>query len=258
MKVFRFAAQLESDSPEVAALWDLGCQGMQQEGDLVAAWFEREVALPLEGVWSEPEDVDWVARFHETLDPVELSLLVIAPTHREVVLRAGQQVMWLDPGMAFGTGHHATTRMALEALERSSLQGKRILDVGAGTGILAVAADLLGAAATWGVDTDALTLPVARELAERNRVRTVFEHGSLRPEDPSHQCDVLVANLYAEAHVSLASAYASALAPNGRLVVTGILEEKVDAVRSALEEVGFTHFEQRTESPWCLVEARSS
>ncbi len=207
---------------------------MQQEGEEIVAWFDARRPLPLAGRWEDADGTDWVAAYFAGLEPVRVGSLVIAPTHADVVLEAGQKPLWLDPGMAFGTGHHETTRMALARLERADLTGARVLDVGAGSGILAIAADLLGAASSLGVDVDPATLPVAEENARLNRSRARFELGSVDPARPDLGCDVLVANLFAELHAELADAYAKVLRPGGVAFLTGILDDRIDRVEAAL------------------------
>jgi len=234
VKAFRFAGDLEADPPAAAELWALGCRGMQQEGEEIVAWFDARRPLPLAGRWEDADGTDWVAAYFAGLEPVRVGSLVIAPTHADVVLEAGQKPLWLDPGMAFGTGHHETTRMALARLERADLTGARVLDVGAGSGILAIAADLLGAASSLGVDVDPATLPVAEENARLNRSRARFELGSVDPARPDLGCDVLVANLFAELHAELAHAYAKVLRPGGVAFLTGILDDRIDRVEAAL------------------------
>ena len=254
MKAFVLPGVLEDDPPEVAALWAHGCRGLAQRGTEVVAWFDDVVAfddpaLEARGRWEAEGDVDWLAKYYADLAPVRLKGLVVAPTHAPVELHAGQRALWLDPGMAFGTGHHPTTRSVLEALEAHDLAGRRVLDVGAGTGILAVAADLLGAATAHGVDVDPATVPVARATAERNRSRATFEVGELDPARPAHRADVLCANLFAEAHVALAPAYARALPSGGTLLAAGVLTTKADAVATALEEA-FDVTARTVEGEW--------
>ena len=254
MKAFRFVADLERDPPEAAELWALGCRGLQQDGDEVLAWFDDERPLPLSGGWEDEDGIDWVAAYLRDLEPVHLRTLVIAPSHVEVTLRVGQRPLWLDPGMAFGTGHHETTRMALEALERLDPWERRVLDVGAGSGIVAIAADLLGARDALGVDVDEATLPVARDNARLNRSRARFRAGSVEAAGEAGAWDVLVANLYAELHARLAPAYRAALAPGGRALLTGILAEREGLVEEAL--AGSWEIVGRDEDgPWRLLEA---
>src|SRR5690606_15393732 len=121
---------------------------------------------------------DYVAEYQEGLEPVRVGRLVVAPSHRKVEAADADVIIWLDPGSAFGTGHHETTRLALDALGRLDLLGRSVLDVGSGTGLLTIAADVLGAASAYGVDVDAATIPVARENARRNLSRAKFAVGS--------------------------------------------------------------------------------
>lgn len=254
MKAFRFRGDLEADAPGAAGLWAAGCRGMRQEGDDILAWFDEERPLDIDGRWQDEDDTDWLAAYFAGLEPVRLGTLVIAPTHRRVMLEPGQRPLWLDPGMAFGTGHHETTRMALSRLERMGLAGRRVLDVGAGSGILAIAADLLGADAALGVDVDPATVPAARENARRNRSRARFVVGTLDPDDPAQRCDVLVANLFAEAHVRLADDVARVVAPGGTALLTGIVEERLQAVEAALPAT-LAVVGRDADGPWRLLEA---
>ena len=247
------AFRMESPSEaELDLLWQLGCQGVLEQGSHVTAYFPEILELPLKGNWEAADTTDYVARYFESLEPIYLSTLVIAPTHRKTTLKAGQKALWLDPGLAFGSGHHETTRMALEALEGLELLGKTVLDVGAGSGILAIAAALLGAQAR-GVDNDPLTLSVAEANARLNHVSPNFHLGTLTAE-VEENVDVLVANLFAELHIDLAAHYAAHLKPGGSLIVTGILKEKAEDVKRALE-TPFEHVNTATDGAWALLAA---
>lgn len=257
VKALRLEGPLEDDSPRLGRLFELGCVGMVEvageTGPEVLAYFERVVPVPLEGRWEAVEDVDYVAAYRRGLKPVRVGPVVVAPTHRRVVLRTGEQVVWLDPAGAFGTGHHETTRLALAALGRLDLMGRSVLDVGSGSGVLAIAADRLGAALALGVDIDVTTLGVARANARLNRSRARFLEGSLEHADLPERCDVIVANLHAELHVSLMAAYRQRLRPGGSLLLSGILARLTDAVVRALPS-DFT-WELAREGVWTLVHA---
>lgn len=180
---------------------------------------------------------------------------MIAPTHREVTLRPGQAVVWVDPGMAFGTGHHESTRLALRALGARDLVGARVLDVGSGSGILAIAASVLGATEVLGVDVDPDTLPEARANAARNRAPVRFERieaGELTPERVGRY-DVLAANLFAELHVPLLDTYASLLRPGGVALLSGIARDRCDFVLEALT-APLALAARIDEDGWCLLE----
>jgi ribosomal protein L11 methyltransferase len=250
-EAFRTRGTLESH--EATLLWDYGCQGVWQDGEDLVAYFETRVDLPLTGTWETTDDALYIKQYYDTLQPIYLNKLVVAPTHTEVTLKAPQKVIWLDPGMAFGTGHHETTRMALEELEKLELSNKTVLDVGTGSGILAMAADFLGAAA-HGIDIDAATIPVAEENKLLNKSRSTFAEGTLEAV-PDNSADVIVANLFAELHVILALHYARVLRQDGILIVTGILSEKSEKVTEALAHY-FDITEARVLNEWTLLTAK--
>ena len=241
---------------------------MEERSDSVVGYFDAPVGhderlppdLAAVATWEAVDDTDWVAAYLSEVGPVDVGRLVIAPTHATVTLRSPQRPIWIDPGLAFGSGHHETTRLALVALDDGDLSDARVLDVGSGSGILAIAADLLGAAAAHGIDTDAATLPVARENAARNGSRAAFAHREL-PADAgpwAGWADVVVANIYAEVHATLAAAYRSALRPGGRALLTGIVDGKQGTVAAALAAAGFDATTWRRDGVWWLVEAAGS
>jgi ribosomal protein L11 methyltransferase len=235
---------------ESTLLWDYGCQGVWQDGEDLVGYFEERLALPLEGTWETTDDQHYIKQYYETLQPIYLEKIVVAPTHTEVTLKAPQKVIWLDPGMAFGTGHHETTRMALRALEQLELTNKAVLDVGSGSGILAVAADFLGAS-SQGIDIDAATILVAKENARLNNSRATFAQGTLEGV-PDKSADVIVGNLFAELHVILAMHYSRVLRKNGTLIITGILLEKSEKVKEALRHF-FEITTEQTVNEWTLL-----
>ena len=255
MKAFRFATTSSEIDAAVAELWSLGCRGILELSDGSLAYFDHEMELPLEGRWEEVDSTDYVAAYQATLAPIDLGRLLVTPTHCRPTLSAGQRVLWLDPGMAFGSGHHETTRMALEALVALDPFGLEVLDVGSGSGILAIAADLLGAAVSLGIDDDPLTLPVANDNARLNGSQARFTLTGLDEAWPERSADVVVANLYAELHVTLLEHYRRVLRPGGALLITGILATKADEVVAAyphgLQPVGV-----RRAGEWTLLEAR--
>jgi ribosomal protein L11 methyltransferase len=257
-------AAADAEGATAAALWEAGCRAVHlDDADLVAV-FERPEALtgplPPGGAWEDVDEGDHVAAYFEGLEAVDTGAIVVAPTHRRVTLGAGQRVLWLDPGMAFGTGHHETTRLALAALgdPGRDLRGLRVLDVGAGSGVLAIAADLLGAAEALGLDNDPAAIPVARANALLNRSRARFELADFaRARIEPRSVDLLLANLFAEAHRDFLHAYAAALAPGGRALLTGIqhgLETLLDAPLTAPGRPLLRCLARRREGDWWLLE----
>lgn len=249
--VFRMKADLEH--PALDELWHLGAQGMRQEGDEVLIYFVAPLELELEGSWQEIDAEGYLEAYYASLQPVVLQHLVIAPTHTELSLRAPQKVLWLDPGMAFGTGHHETTRMVLAGLEQLDLTAKTVLDVGAGSGILAIAADLLGAAKALGVDNDPLTVPIAQANARLNRSRAMFEIGTL--DSVQLKPDVIVANLFAELHIRLAEGYSKHLKSGGVLLLSGIMREKEAGVIEAIAAY-FLELHIKHDGEWSFISAQ--
>jgi ribosomal protein L11 methyltransferase len=141
-------------------------------------------------------------------------------------------VVWLDPGLAFGTGTHATTALCLEWLDGARLAGCRVLDVGSGSGILAVAALRLGAASAVAIDVDPQALTATAENAARNGVGGRLD---VRPAEAGwgKDYDVVLANILAEPLVEFAPRFAAVTRPGGRLVLSGLLSAQAPAVASA-------------------------
>ena len=252
MKTFRIEG-LTGESPELAQLWEFGCLGVAEEPGAVVAYFEEQLELPLEGVWADVPERDYVAEYQAGLQPVRAGRLVVAPSHRTVEATDGDAIIWLDPGSAFGTGHHETTRMALTALGRLDLLGRTVLDVGSGTGLLTIAADVLGSAAAYGVDVDAATIPVARENARRNLSGARFAEGSVDLPTLPGRFDVVVANLYAELHAELMPLYVRRLLPGGKLLLTGILTRLAHVVQDAVPSE-LTLDDELRDGEWSLLE----
>jgi len=185
--------------------------------------------------------------------------IVIRPTWRRHRRRPGDVVVAMDPGMAFGTGLHPTTRLCLAALEPLAADGTlaraRVLDVGCGSGILAIAAVRLGAAGAIGVDTDPIAIESTTANARRNRLvrRVRARVGSLPTEDGPF--DVVLANLIAGVLVPLAPALHEELRPGGTLVASGIFVDRETEVRAAFRSAGMAVGERTAEGDWVALRA---
>ncbi len=239
---------------DVSLLWEAGCQGIEESQGKLIAYFAKPVNLSLKGSWQEVEETNWLEAYYKNLKPIFLKRLIITPTHCVVRSNKGEKILWLDPGMAFGTGHHETTKLALEALEVLDLQGKHVLDVGSGSGILAIAADLLGAKKSLGIDNDAQTIPIAEANAKQNNSKAEFQFNTLS-NIASKSADVIVANLFAELHIELVNEYRRVLKDKGVIIVTGILAEKAPLVCETLKE-HFENLEIRVAGEWELIVAK--
>jgi ribosomal protein L11 methyltransferase len=185
--------------------------------------------------------------------------IVIKPTWRRHRAAADDVVLALDPGMAFGTGLHPTTRLCLAALEtladRRTLEGARVLDVGCGSGILAIAAAKLGASSVLGVDTDPIAVEATLANAGRNGLadRIAARQGSLPSGDAGS--DVVLANLIASLLVTLAPLLRDELRIGGTLLASGIFLDREADVRAALEVAGLRVTARTAEGEWVALEA---
>jgi len=168
------------------------------------------------------QDNDWVRLTQSQFDPIRISQrLWIVPTWHTPVDSAAINIV-LDPGLAFGTGSHPTTRLCLRWLDQNIRGGESVLDYGCGSGILAIAAINLGAGSAYGVDVDAQAVQSSRDNALANRVKADFSlpDGTVRP------ADIVVANILTNPLKMLAPLLASATRPGGRIVLSGILSEQ--------------------------------
>jgi ribosomal protein L11 methyltransferase len=173
----------------------------------------------------EIAEQDWVQLTQSQFDPIRVSArLWIVPSWHQAP-DPDALVLVLDPGMAFGTGSHPTTRLCLEWLERSVSPGVSILDYGCGSGILAIAAAKLGAREVVGVDIDLQAIGAATSNAERNKVSARFADSTEKIEG---QFDIVVANILSNPLRALAPALCAHLRPGGRLVLSGILAEQAE------------------------------
>jgi ribosomal protein L11 methyltransferase len=185
--------------------------------------------------------------------------LVIRPTWRRHRRGPDDVVLALDPGMAFGTGLHPTTRLCLAALEgladRGNMEGARVLDVGCGSGILAIAALKLGAIEAYGVDTDEIAIESTLANARRNRLtrRIQARVGSLPSGHPPF--DVVLANLIAGVLVPLAPALRDELRPGGTVLASGIFIDREAEVAAAFEAAGLSIRERSAEGEWVALTA---
>jgi ribosomal protein L11 methyltransferase len=227
------------------ALGHLQAFGLRPIGDLA-------VRLVREADWAEA----WKSYF-----PVLRvgRRLVIRPTWRRHRRRPEDVVLSLDPGMAFGTGLHPTTRLCLAALETLAdeglVSGARVLDVGCGSGILAIAAGKLGARELLGVDPDPIAVEATAANARLNGLsrRIAVRRGSVPTGEPPYR--LVLANLIASLLIQLASSLAAEMAPGAHLLASGIFHDREAAVRAAFEAAGLTLARRWAEDDWVALEA---
>lgn len=199
------------------------------------------------------DDKDWLESWKAEFVPIRIGAFLVRPTWSEAV--AGDSVeLVLDPGMAFGTGLHPTTQQCLEALSTLPLEGKSALDVGTGSGILAIAAAKRGASPVVAVDTDSLAVGAARENAVRNGVAIPVGEGSAA--DVPGRFDVVIANIVSPVLQRIAPDLAARLSGGGTLLVAGISAPAERATREALESARLEVLDRTVRDDWVALALR--
>ncbi len=205
---------------------------------------------------------DWSTSWKANFKPLRVGQrLLIVPSWENVQPRPGDIVLHLDPGMAFGTGGHETTRLCLELLEQIMddmplLLTPAVLDLGTGSGILAMAAVQLGAGRVCAVDIDPQAVEVARENLAANGLSEQVECSTTPLESMTENFDVILANILAEELVRLAPFLAERLNPGGSLVLSGILAEKEGLVRSGFARLPLTYLTTLQAGEWVALHYR--
>jgi ribosomal protein L11 methyltransferase len=203
--------------------------------------------------WALPEQ-DWNAEWKASWEPLPVGHgLLVCPSWITPPDAPGRRILKLDPGMAFGTGTHFTTSSCLEfveiAMERAAVP-PQVLDVGTGSGILAIAALLMGAPSAFGIDVDADAVNEALENADRNAVGDRFRATAEPLSGEEGRFGLVLANIIAQAILRLADPLAASVAPGGFLVTSGVLRCHEDEVGGAMEQRGLVRADVRRDDTW--------
>ena len=205
---------------------------------------------------TEQDDEEWKNKYKEHFKSLKLTDDIAVIPSWEKRPEGEIKVIDLDPGMAFGTGAHETTSMCARLLEMYGCENKKILDVGTGSGILAIAAALMGCTDVLGVDIDDTAVEVAKENVGKNGLSGVI---TIRKGDLAkgidYTADTVVANIIAELVIDLAGSVKDHLVPGGKFISSGILKEKRELVENALKDLGFIIDDVMTEGDWCAIGA---
>ncbi len=213
----------------------------------------RIVGLELAPETGTIPDEDWKLSYRKHFKTEVISpRLVVRPPWEAVTPAPGQKVLTLDPGIAFGTGQHPTTRACLDAIDALAVEGtdRSFLDVGCGSGILSIAAALEGFRDVHGFDNDPDAVRNANENAEANGLGALFSDGDLSAPGVATPADVVAANVLAPVLVRFAREVGALVNPGGRLILSGILDEQYDEVRAAYAALGFTELSNRLVGEW--------
>lgn len=225
--------------------------------EAIAFLTERYQAQGIEHSFEEKkcEEDDWLNNWRKYFKPTEVGeKLLICPSWYENPDTKGRIVLDIDPGLAFGTGKHETTRLCLATLEQYVKDGSTVLDVGCGSGILGIASILLGAKGAFGVDIDPMAVRTAKENAKVNKVEDKFEVvcGDLT-EKVEGKYDIIVANIVADAIIFLSKGVVEFMNDDTVYIMSGIIDTRVNDVLDALKD-DFVIIDKIFDNGWyCLV-----
>ena len=217
----------------------------------------------LEAELASIREEDWANNWKQYFKPLKVGdTLVIKPSWEEYDDAGERIILEIDPASSFGTGQHHTTRLCLEILEGCVKEGDRILDLGCGSGILSIAAILLGAENAVAVDIDENAAATAKENAIKNHIpaenyKTYF--GNILSDEKlaaeiDGQYDIITANIVADVLIAMKDYFKRYLRDGGYLIVSGIIEERMEEVLSAIEECGFTRLGVNVKEGWAAAQ----
>ncbi len=211
----------------------------------------------LEITVSDLPEEDWQSGWKQYYKPIHVNHLVVVPMWEKYEPQEGETVMKIDPGMAFGTGAHETTRLCLKALTKADLAGKTLLDVGCGSGILSIGGVLLGAESAFGCDIDQLAVEVARRNAALNGLedKTGYAAGDLLSVVEG-QYPIVVANIVADVILTLLKDLHQVLLPGGLFIASGIIDDRKDELIAAIEKAGLIIENIEEERGWVAITSR--
>lgn len=269
---------VESTVPDEDADWADGAEKIP-DADSVAAYFPKdarfadsirkiraelnrlaaEQGIATRIAFQEMDEEDWAESWKEYFWPEKVGeKIVVKPTWRDYVPEAGEMVLEIDPGMAFGTGTHPTTSLCIQLMEKYLHPGDSVLDIGTGSGILLLAAAKLGAGELRGIDND----PVAVEIARKNLLlnQIASEQFSIMTghlaENVHQRFDLIVANILTDVIVRLADSLPPLLHENAMFVCSGIISENRERVTEKMKTLGFEIAEVREKEGWVGIAGR--
>jgi ribosomal protein L11 methyltransferase len=217
------------------------------------------LAYELTPVYATVDEENWAEAWKAHYHPTRIGQhIIVRPLWEEAEIGEGDIEIALDPGMAFGTGTHATTRLCLESLEGMMRPGLNVLDLGCGSGILAIAAAKLGAAKVLALDIDPISVRATEFNAwQNNTAEKISAHqGSLDTVlHSARRFDLLLANILAKTIIAMCdNGLGQVVRPSGQAIFSGVILEQVDDVKAALVRTGLTPTHVRVEGDWVAIE----
>lgn len=218
----------------------------------------REMGIDLgEGKVQEQEiyEQDWANNWKKYYKPTKISeKVVVKPTWEEYEKKDGELIIELDPGMAFGTGTHETTRMCIKALEENLTAESTVFDIGTGSGILAIGAKILGAKDVIAVDLDPVAVDAAKSNVAINNIEGIEVLEGNLMDVVEGKADIVVANIIADIIKFVCVDVKNFLKPNGKFICSGIILDRRQDVEEKLIEVGYNILEVKNEGEWvCII-----
>lgn len=217
----------------------------------------------LEAELASIREEDWANNWKQYFKPFTIGeKLAVKPSWEDYIGDDGRKILEIDPASSFGTGQHHTTRLCLELLEKSVREGDKILDMGCGSGILSIAAMLLGAESAAAVDIEENAAATAQENARKNNIadevyKTYF--GNILADEAladkiDDKYDIITANIVADVLIAMKDYFVRYLRKGGTLIISGIIEERMDEVLSAVEGVGFIRQAVSVKEGWAAAQ----
>ncbi|MBI1807941.1 MAG: 50S ribosomal protein L11 methyltransferase [Ignavibacteria bacterium] len=261
----------------IPTMIELGCEGFQETDSSLLCYVDKsrwkddnyqlfkdnvkrmllKISVNAAVQFREIKEKNWNEEWEKTIQPIEIGdRIVIKPSWCEYDNRGNRIVVQIDPKMSFGTGFHETTRLTLRLLEKWLKQGWTVLDVGTGTGVLAITAVKLGARSAFGIDIDEWSVTNAHENVLANQVvdRVTISDRTIDTCDSS-TIDLITANLTLNTNIDLLSEFSRALKPDGYLILSGLLRTDRDSMIQHLIEKRFHIIDELCENEWIAIAA---
>lgn len=227
---------------------------------------EKELDLgSLQMTMKNVKEEDWANNWKKYFKPFPIGeKILIKPSWEELTEPTDRKILNIDPGHIFGTGTHETTQLCIELIEKYCKEGDNAFDIGCGSGILSIAALLLGAGRADAVDIDPNAIDIAYENAERNGIShenyfvyagDILEEQGIGRQFPQKSYDVVMVNIVADIIIAFIPKVAEYIKDNGVFIASGIITERLEDVKEALQSKGFSLIEERTKKDWAAIAA---